>query len=251
MPFSSLPVRQCALQCAAVFLAFSIAWPFYYLRAADWHWPTVAALCGAIAFLIAHFSRQVWWWQLIHLLFVPALWAGLQLRVSPLWHLGAFCLLFLIFRGALSERVPLYLSGGATARQLAGVLPRGAQTLDIGAGLGSLLLPLAGLRPDLALSGVENAPLPWLIGYLRTRRSGVAWRWGSFWTLSLARWQVVYCFLSPTPMRALWEKACREMTGGSLFISKAFPVAGVLPEVIFPAEAARDILYLYRIPPRA
>jgi hypothetical protein len=34
---------------------------------------------------------------------------------------------------------------------------------------------------------------------------------------------VVYAFLSPAPMAALWDKVRREMRAGSLFISNSLP----------------------------
>ncbi|MDR1890174.1 MAG: class I SAM-dependent methyltransferase [Zoogloeaceae bacterium] len=248
LPRRSL-VRQAALQAAAVFLVFSLAWPVYVLRAAEWNWAAVCAVTGVVAFLAARLSRQQWWWQLIHLLFVPLLWAGLQLKLSPLWYLGAFMLLLLVFRGAVTGQIPLYLSGANAARRLHPLLARDSALLDVGAGLASLLLPLARMRPDLRLAGIDNAPLPWLLGWLRTRNSGIGWFWGDFWKHSLSPYQAVYCFLSPTPMRALWVKACREMTPGSLFISNAFPVDDATGE----AEILEDpktglILYVYKIP---
>ncbi|MDR3353045.1 MAG: class I SAM-dependent methyltransferase [Zoogloeaceae bacterium] len=243
--------RQFVLQAAAVFLAFSIAWPFYALRVAEWNGAAVALLAGGSAFLLARYAREPWWWQAIHLCFSPLVWLGLQLPISPLWHLLAFFLLFLIFRGALSEQVPLYLSGARILAPLAALLPERARVLDIGAGIGSLLLPLSRMRPDLHLSGIDNAPLPWLIGRLRVPGSGITWRWGNFRGHSLDGYQAVYCFLSPAPMQALWEKACREMTPGSLFISKAFPIPGRMPDMLAGrGEDTIDTLYVYRIPHR-
>ncbi|MDD3482757.1 class I SAM-dependent methyltransferase [Azovibrio restrictus] len=241
--------RQLSLQAAAALLIFSLAWPYYYLRATAWDWAPVAAAIGGAAFAAARLTRQPWWWQIIHLLFAPLLWAGLQLQISPLWYLGMFMALFLIFRGAASGQIPLYLSGANTAPRLAALLPRQARMLDIGAGIGSLLLPLGSQRPDLHLSGIENAPLPWLAGWLRTRGKGIAWCWGDLWQHRLAPYQTVYCFLSPAPMIALWHKACQEMHPGALFISKAFPIPGQVPEALAgPAENPVDRLYIYRIP---
>jgi len=243
-------VRQCALQAAAVFLAFSIAWPFYTLRAAEWHWPMVCAASGAFAFLMARAARQPWWWQVIHLLFVPALWIGLQLDIAPIWYLGGFFLLLGVLWGDASDRVLLYLSSAKTATQLARLAPQKARFIDIDAGIGSLLLPLFHLRPDLALVGIDNTPLLWLLGRLRVCKSGIAWHWGDFWRHSLSPYQTLYCFLSPAPMAELWRKACREMHPGSLLISKAFPISSVVPESILFDASVRDTLYVYRIPPQ-
>jgi hypothetical protein len=242
-------LQHFTLQAAVTLLVFSTAWPFYYLRATEWNGAVIGLVIGGVACLFARFSRQPWWWQVIHLFFAPLIWLGLQLPISPLWHLGAFVILFLIFRGAASGQIPLYLSGAKTVVRLATLLPHKARFLDIGAGIGSLLLPLARQRPDLRLAGIDNAPLPWLLGWLRTRTTGIDWRWGDFWTHSLTPCEAVYCFLSPAPMTALWDKACREMAPGSLFVSKAFPVPGQTPEALSGNEDSPvDTLYVYRIP---
>lgn len=202
---------------------------------------------GAAAALLACLLDEPWWWRLIHFLFAPLLWVALRFPVSPFWHLAAFVLLFLVFRGAASGRIPLFLSGEPAARRLATLLPANAAMLDIGAGIASLLLPLARMRPDLRLTGIENAPLPWLIGWLRTRNTGIDWRWGDFWKHSLASYLAVYGFLSPAPMPDLWLKARREMRPGSLFISNAFPVPDVEAET--PPDAESGLAwYVYRIP---
>ena len=122
--------------------------------------------------------------------------------------------------------------------------------LDLGAGLGSIVCPLAKMRPDARIVGVENAPATWLIGRLRTLGlPNCDWRWGDLWQCSLAEQDVVYAFLSPVPMPELWEKASREMPAGSLFISNSFPVPGITPERIVELDDRRQTsLYCYRIP---
>ncbi|MDR0234184.1 MAG: class I SAM-dependent methyltransferase [Zoogloeaceae bacterium] len=244
-------LREFSLQ---FFTAAGVAGVALATGANDWGLNSLAI--GLIAFLLARRFRSPLWWQVIHLAFAPALYLALAWQqateISPFWFLAAFLLTWLIFRGAASGRVPLYLSNEGAARQLAALLPQNARLLDAGAGVGSLLLPLARLRPDLALRGVENAPLPWLIGKTRALRHDpikLDWRWGDFWSHSFAPYEAVYCFLSPAPMPELWEKARREMKPGRLFISKAFPVPDTACEILTEDPATDvDTLYLYRIP---
>ncbi|MDR3158767.1 MAG: class I SAM-dependent methyltransferase [Zoogloeaceae bacterium] len=221
-------------------LFFGFAWPWL---------DSLLFVClgiGATAALFACFLEEPWWRPPMHFLFAPLLWVALQRSISPLWYLSAFVLLFLVFRGAASGRVPLFLSGEPAARRLAALLPGEAAMLDAGAGIASLLLPLSRLRPDLRLVGVENAPLPWLIGWLRTRNTKIVWRWGNFWRHPLAPYSAVYCFLSPAPMPELWRKAKREMQPESLFISNAFPVPDVEPDLP-PDAKSEPALYVYRL----
>ncbi|MCX8145763.1 MAG: class I SAM-dependent methyltransferase [Azovibrio sp.] len=244
--------RQFALQAAAALCVLSLAWPYYYLRDSAWDWRTLALAIGATALLFAQLARQPWWWRVIHALFAPLLWLALQLDLPPALPLFLFLLLFVCFRGAAGGQIPLYLSNPATATRLATLMPANGRLIDVGAGIGSLITPLARLRPDLCLTGIENAPLPWLIGKCRTlrQRPRIAWLWGDFWRHSLAPYDVLYCFLSPAPMPALWQKACAEMRPGALLVSKAFAVPGCTPTEVLESAAGdpTDTLYLYRIP---
>lgn len=246
-------IRQIALQAGAALLVACLAAPYFFLRGTPWNGAFFALATGVLAGLFARLARQPAWWQLIHTLFAPLLWLGLawqaRLGLSPHWFLGLFLLAWLLFRGAASGRIPLYFSGPTSVERLAAELPAGTALLDVGAGIGSLLLPLARRRPDLRLSGIEHAPLPWLIGKWRSRACpDVDWRWGDFWRHSFSAYSALYCFLSPAPMRELWQKACHEMRPGSLFISQAFPVPGLAPERILDDATPRRTLFFYRIP---
>jgi hypothetical protein len=44
------------------------------------------------------------------------------------------------------------------------------------------------------------------------------------WNANLAAYDIVYAYLSPAPMPALWDKARAEMKPGSLLISNTFAV---------------------------
>lgn len=242
-------LRQLALQAAALVVVLSLAWPYCLLLDVPLPWPETAWAIGAVAGGIALVTRQPWWWCLIHALFAPAAWATSGLALDPGWFLAAFVLLLLVYRGALAGRIPLYLSGRATAATLADLLPRepGLRCADLGAGVGSAVLALARQRPDLALTGVENSPLVWLIGRLRSLgQRNVEWRWGDFWQVDLAPYGVVYVFLSPAPMPALWEKVRSEMKPGSLFVSNAFAVPEVEPSEVVEVEGSHR-LYCYRL----
>ncbi|MEI7613107.1 MAG: class I SAM-dependent methyltransferase [Betaproteobacteria bacterium] len=244
-------LRQLALQFAAVFAVLSLAWPYYGLRNEPLPWPETALAIGSIALLISIISRQPWWWRLIHTFFAPLLWAASELSIDPGWFLLAFILLLLVYRGALSGRIPLYFSNAETANALAELtltIPE-MRFLDLGAGIGSVLRPLARIRSEAQLSGIENAPATWLIGYLST--AGIrncTWLWGDFWRLSLTKYDVVYAFLSPAPMPALWIKAQREMRPGSLLISNSFEIPEVTPSQIIDVGDARNTrLYCYQL----
>ena len=241
---------QLSLQFAAAFVVLSIAWPYFLIRNEALPWPHTAWAIGAAGLLIAIVTRQAWWWRVIHALFAPLAATVAALGVDPGWFLLAFILLLLVYRGALTGQIPLYLSNRATAAALAELIAehQGQRFVDLGAGVGSVVNALARQYPDLHVSGVENAPATWLVGYLRTlARRNCDWRWGDLWRTDLARYDVVYAFLSPAPMAALWAKVEREMKPGSVFVSNSFPFPGRDPDAIIEVDDVRQtLLYCYQ-----
>jgi hypothetical protein len=236
---SSTPRRQFALQGAATFLVLSIAWPYFGWTAESMPWFESSLAIGFVAYLFAYLSRQPWWWQVMHAAFMPLIWLTQRLQIDPGWFLLAFVLLLLVYRGALSGQVPLYLSNKQTVSTLADLLIDKAplRFLDLGAGIGSTTVPLADQFPEHHFTGVENAPLTWLCGRLLSLgRANICWRWEDLWQIKLADYDVVYAFLSPVPMPELWQKIEAEMKPGSLFISNTFPVPGLAPTQVIEVD---------------
>lgn len=214
-------------------------------------WFETSLAIGGVALAFATISRQPWWWRVIHAGFMPLVWLTNRLTIEPGWFLLAFFLLLLVYRGALSGQVPLYLSNRQTVACLAEVLAeRGpCRFLDLGAGIGSTTVPLADGLPEHHFTGYENAPLTWLIGRLLSLgRPNIQWRWDDLWQAPLGEFDVVYAFLSPVPMPELWQKAKAEMPAGSLFISNSFPVPGEVPTRVIEVDCAPPRpLYCYQI----
>lgn len=246
----SRPARQLALQAAACLLVLSLAWPWFGTRGEPLPWPETAFVIGGVALLFASLSRQTWWWRVIHVAFAPLAWAVAQLAIDPGWFLAFFFVLLVLYRGALTGQAPLFLSNATTAAALAELTADrpGMRLLDLGAGVGSVLLPLARARPDAHFTGIENSPLVWAIGRLRTAAIGnCEWRWGDLHQAELGSYDVVYAFLSPVPMAELWQKVCAEMKPGSLFISNSFAVPGVEASAVIEVNDRRTTcLYCYQ-----
>lgn len=211
-------------------------------RLTDWSISllTAAWLQGSLAALFGQLFGLSRWWLPINLGFVPGL-VLLQGQSLPPWLLLAgFIALLLLNWNALTERVPLYLTGtGAEQRliQRLAQLPSDFRFIDLGSGLGGTLLRLARAYPSARFMGVETAPLTFALCWLRClpqRNCRVRFR--SFWRESLGAHDVVYCFLSPAPMPALWQKARSEMRPGALLISNSFEVPGVEPQETLPVD---------------
>lgn len=245
------PLRQFAIQGAAVILVLSLAWPYYGIRNEPLPWQQTALIIGGLAFALATLTRQPIWWRIMHALFVPLAWLAAQWQIDPGWFLLAFILLLLVYRGAVTGQVPLYLSNQATVKALGSLLGEqpAARFLDLGAGIGSTVFPLAKQFPSARFTGIENAPLTWLAGRLRClRQANLAWRYGNLWDVPLTDHDIVYAFLSPAPMSELWQKAKAEMRPGSLFISNSFAIPDLEPTFVIEVDCAPPRpLYCYRL----
>ena len=112
-------------------------------------------------------------------------------------------------------------------------------------------------RPDARLTGIEAAPLNWLISKLRMKLSGADAdiHLGNLWQANLAHYDIVYAYLSPAPMARLWDKALLEMKPGSLFISNTFAVADIdagfdadeIVEISDPGDLTHARLLIWRM----
>jgi hypothetical protein len=176
------------------------------------------------------------WWLLINALFVPSLVWMLGLGLPSHYPLGAFCLLASVYWGVSRTRVPLFPSSRAAARVVAGLLPRerGFTFIDLGSGLGGMLSCLARARPGGRYCGIESAPVPFALSWLRALMAqSFHVRWGKYEALDLGHYDVVYAYLSPAAMTGLWDKARREMRSGSLLISNGFAIPDVPPALTF------------------
>lgn len=213
-------------------------------------WPAVATQALAAAAL-SQLLRSAPWWIAIHLAFSPLLITANTAGVPPLWYLAAFIVLTVVYWTSFRTQVPLYLSNPATAQAVLELLPgeHPARLLDLGSGTGTLLIPLARTRPDCGFTGIEAAPGPYLVSRLLARSlRNIAWVRGDFFRHTWAGHDVVYAFLSPVPMRAVWKKAQRELADGALLVSNSFPVPDVRADAEIEVGDARGTrLYVYRI----
>ena len=177
---------------------------------------------------------------------VWALW-GLPI---PAWvYLALFLALALVFGGGLLSRVPLYHASRDAWEKLEGLVPDrlGLRFVDLGCGFGGPVAHLARARPDGSFVGVEASPFTWLVAWMRCLpRRNAHIRLGSLWRTDLAGFDMVYAFLSPVPMPALWAKVRRELKPGGRFISHSFEVPGETPQRVIPVagrEGARLLVW--------
>lgn len=211
----------------------------------------VASVQGICAAFVSHRLEAPPWWLPIHLVFMPLAVILNDLNFPAYIYLVVFTILLLVFWRTDRNQVPLYLSNASTAKAVAMLLPvASCDVIDLGCGNGKLLKRLSQLRPDCRFLGVEHAPLPFLWARLiNFDQKNCQIRFGDFWRQDLARFDVVYAFLSPVPMPRLWIKMRREMNPGAVLISNSFPVPDVAAERIVDVDDRRSTrLYCYRLP---
>lgn len=219
----------------------------------SWHLPLILIffLQAASAVLLSHVFSMAPWWHCIHGIFPLAVWAMLQCKLPGNFYLGGLVLSVALFWTTFRSQVPFYPSDRAARELVQALLPAGkaVHVIDIGSGLGGVAMHLAAARPDSCITGIEIAPLPWLISRWRAwfRRSAARFRYGDYNKLDFAAYDVVFAYLSPAAMTALWQKASAEMRPGSLLISYEFPIENIPPsECLQPGQGAPP-LFVWRM----
>ncbi len=212
----------------------------------------VAAVQGVVAAFIGFAFGQRAWWLIIHIAFWPAAIAARTFNIAASVYLGAFLLVLLFYWNTYRTQVPLYLSGRKIWDSLAALLPKEKpfRFVDIGCGFGGVLAHLSRTYPHGRYFGVELAPLPWLVAWLRSflggRRYRVARR--DYARIDLGNFDVVFCFLSPAAMPQLWRQARQQMRKGALLVSCEFDVPGQKPSFEIETGGPRgQLLYVWKI----
>lgn len=206
-----------------------------------------AFLHGALAAGIAYLHRMASWWEPILFLFPPTAVLVNTLHLPPALFFVIFLFLLLLFWSTFRSQVPFYPSGRPVWDAVAALLPveRPLQIIDIGSGLGGAILYLSRVRKDCRFVGIELAPLPWLISHVRAMLSGSRGNFirGDYTQLDFADYDVIFAYLSPTAMTALWQKARTEMCTGTLLLSYEFIIAGVAADIAVQPQKNGPVLY--------
>lgn len=242
-------VQALAIQSAALLL---VGLALMLLARLHWLQPgtfpsmtTIVLLQGTLAALLSRWRRQAAWWPVLHFLFLPSALAALSLRLPPGVFLGVFLLMLALYWSTFRTQVPFYASGAAVWGAVEAALPQQPlRMMDVGSGLGGLVVHLAARRPDSRFEGIELAPLPWLLSRLR-QAAGARCRFlrGDYHRLDFGAYDVVFAYLSPAAMPALWSKARAEMRSGTLLLSHEFGIPGIAPQIARPTRPGGPVLY--------
>ena len=241
-------VQALLLQCAAFVPTLVAVW---LLARAQWapSYLTAALLQGVFAALLTRWRRLATWWLPIQLLFPLALFGASALAIPSWLFLVVFLVMLAVFWSTFRTQVPYWASGQRVWNAVAANLPQGrpVRAIDIGSGLGGLVLDLAKRRPESFFTGIELAPLPWFGSWLRGKLTTSRARFirGDYELLAFSDYDVVFCYLSPAAMPGLWAKCVAEMKTGSKLMSYEFVITERQPNLVIPITQSGISLYIW------
>lgn len=206
---------------------------------------------GLCAVGLTYFIGMDSWWRFLHVIFPVAIYGALHLHIPQSFFLWGSIISVSLFWTTYKSQVPFYPSSSNVRHQVANLLPLDTpiKLVEIGSGIGDFAMKIAELRPQTLVSGIEIAPLPWLISIIRSKlkQSRVKFKFGSYYDLNFSEFDVVFAYLSPAAMEALWQKAHVEMQTGSMLISYEFPIENLKPSMTFPNLSNGVVTYVYII----
>ena len=231
------------VQCVAFLMVMLSAWCVYFFTPYKLSGFSLALAQATVATALSYKLGAAVWWRWIHFIFSLAVWSMLQWKIPGDVYFYGFLVTLSLFWTTFRTQVPFYPSRSEVHAQVAELLPQNKpiRMMDIGSGLGDLVMHIAQHRQELQdfqsrLIGIEIAPLPWAISKAR-----------AYETINFAEFDVIFAYLSPAAMTALWQKAQREMRSGSMLMSYEFEITGVKPGFQISSKNGSPTLYVWKM----
>lgn len=244
-------IRALLLQLISLILTYSLLLLLRLWFDVSLSFSSALLLHCSVAGICALVLRFDWWWGIIQFFFPLLVCFFYSQNISPHFYLISLSILSLLYWSTYRTQVPYYPSKPTLISPISALLPIGREFsfIDLGSGMGGLVLDLSRSNSLGSFYGVEIAPLPWLVSFFRAfmRKLRVKFYFGSYTVLKLSDFDVVFCYLSPAVMPKIWEKVHQEMRPGSLFLSYEFIVPGVIPDLSLEIESDGSMLYGWHI----
>jgi len=194
---------------------------------------TLVMMQSASAIALCTLAGMAVWWRWIHGVFPLAMLLMSMLSVPNEVYLIGFLVSLSVFWTTFRSQVPFFPSRPIVREKVAELIPQDQtiRMIDIGSGLGDLSMHIAKIKTNSQVEGIEIAPMPWLISVIRAwlKRSSATFILGDYHALDFAQYNLVFAYLSPAAMSALWQKAHQEMQTGSLLVSYEFEIPHIPP----------------------
>ncbi len=246
------------VQGAALITVLALSWTVQLVAAAyldvnlTFSMVALVLMQASFAAIFSSLAGMASWWRWIHLGFPVAIWGMSSWHIPNEFYLVGFIVSLGLFWTTFRSQVPFFPSRPVVWRQVAKLMPKdkSVRLIDIGSGLGDMPMYIAKARPDSYIEGIEIAPLPWLVSLLRAkiRRSKAVLKLGDYRALDFANYDIIFAYLSPAAMLALWQKAHKEMRPGSLLISLEFEIPGIAPSMRIAGTGHSPAIYVWRMP---
>lgn len=129
-------------------------------------------------------------------------------------------------------------------------LKEGEIVYDLGCGDGRLLIE-AEKKQNIEARGFEIAPIPFLLASLKKwfENAKIKLYFSNFLKANLHDADVIFCYLGPDAMAALYQKMKKECRKGTRIISNTFRILEIKPVKTRPKDILEKIptIYLYEI----
>ena len=245
------------IQCAALITVIAMASAVSFLASEYSHTTlsvslvTFVLMQAVTASVFSYLIGMASWWRWIHFSFPLAIWGMSSWQVPSEIYLAGFIISLSLFWTTFRSQVPFFPSRPIVWQQVANIIPQDKpiRLIDIGCGLGDMAMHIAKVRPESRIEGIEIAPLPWLISYVRgkIKHSTATFTMGDYRALNFANHDVIFAYLSPAAMVSLWQKASLEMLPGSLLISLEFEIPGITPTMCIAGSNHSPTIYVWKM----
>jgi SAM-dependent methyltransferase len=241
-----------------LFLFYTLAGQLIAAGCAIGAWEMTGSMAVALtlatfaSFLVAHFLNLSTPWRVMNSVLPISIASSLAVSLPSWVFFTPFLALLAIYAPALWTRVPYYPTSRAAYPLILAELPADQHFtfIDIGCGMGDLLLFLQRHRPKGHFVGIEIGVVPYLVSKAKALfygRGGTSVKFQSVYKTPLADFDFVYAFLSPAAMTQVWAKAHDEMKEGSTFITNSFEVPEKASYQVNIKDHRKGVLFVHRM----
>ena len=241
-----------------LFLFYTLAGQLIAAGCAMGAWETTGSMAVALtlatfaSFLVAHFLNLSTPWKVMNSVLPISIASSLAVSLPSWVFFTPFLALLAIYAPALWTRVPYYPTSRAAYPLILAELPADEHFtfIDIGCGMGDLLLFLERHRPKGHFVGIEIGVVPYLVSKAKALfygRGGISVKFQSVYKTPLTDFDFVYAFLSPAAMTQVWTKAYGEMKPDSTFITNSFEVPEKASYQVNIKDHRQGVLFVHRM----
>jgi SAM-dependent methyltransferase len=203
------------------------------------------------AVLLSYWMGLPKWWCWINALFPIMVGIFQSFNWSSSIFLVGFLMLALFYWSNFLTRVPYYPSSEVVWSEIADLLPsdQAVNVLEIGSGFGGFCLFIKKHKPDSTVVGVELSPIIWLYSRIRQMVLKIDCQFlrQDYRRMNFAKQDLIFAFLSPAAMPALYLQAKKQMKSGAILASYRFEIPCAQNESVEEIEISYGkTLYVWR-----